>query len=83
MVRNSGGIEEGETFLEACKREASEEAGISQDSSMLELQSISTIHVPNITKDFIWRNDIGLVYEHCFGIDATKEKSNYPMSIIK
>ena len=50
---------------------------------MLELQSISTIHVPNITKDFIWRNDIGLVYEHCFGIDAAKEKSNYPMSIIK
>ena len=39
------GVEDGETFLEACKREANEEAGISCDTKDIELKSISTIPV--------------------------------------
>lgn len=69
----AGGVEEGETFLEACKREAYEEANIIS-SAVIELESISTIPVVNVTKNFIWGNDICLVYEHCFGIDATYDE---------
>ena len=49
----AGGVEDGETFLEACQREAYEEANISSDK-IIELHSISTIPVPNVTKKFLW-----------------------------
>ena len=69
----AGGVEEGETYLEACKREANEEAGISYAAKVIELKSISTMPVVNVTKEFIWGEETYLIYEHCFGIDATKE----------
>lgn len=69
----AGGVEEGETYLDACKREANEEAGISYDAKVIELKSISTMPVVNVTKDFAFGEDIYLIYEHCFGIDATNE----------
>ena len=69
----AGGVEEGETYLETCKREANEEAGISYDAKVIELKSISTMPVVNVTKDFIWGDETYLIYEHCFGIDATNE----------
>lgn len=69
----AGGVEDGETFLEACKREAYEEANISSKAKVTELQSISTIPVPNVTKEFLWGSDVYLIYEHAFGIDATDE----------
>ena len=70
----AGGVEEGETYLEACKREANEEANISYNAPVIELKSTSTIPVPNITKEFIWGEDIYLIEEHCFGIDASNEE---------
>jgi len=70
----AGGVEEGETFLEACKREANEEASISYNAKCVELESISTIPVVNVTKDFLWGEDTCLIYEHCFGIDVTNEE---------
>lgn len=69
----AGGVEEGETFLEACKREANEEAGISYNAPVIELKSISTMPVVNVTGSFLWGEDVYLIYEHCFGIDATNE----------
>lgn len=69
----AGGVEEGESYLEACKREANEEAGISYSVSVIELESISTMPVVNVTKDFLWGEDVCLIYEHCFGIDAQTE----------
>lgn len=68
----AGGVEEGETFSEACQREAYEEANISSNK-IIELKSISTIPVPNVTKEFLWGDDVYLIYEHAFGIDATDE----------
>lgn len=41
----AGGVEEGETYLEACKREANEEASISYNANVIELKSISTTPV--------------------------------------
>ena len=69
----AGGVEEGETYLEACKREANEEAGINCNAPVVELKSISTMPVVNVTKDFLWGENVYLIYEHCFGIDATNE----------
>lgn len=69
----AGGVEEGETFLEACKREANEETGISYEAPVIELASISTMPVVNVTDSFLWGEDVYLIYEHCFGIDATNE----------
>jgi len=69
----AGGVEEGESWLEACKREANEEANISYNADVIELKSISTMPVVNVVKDFIWGEDTYLIYEHCFGIDATNE----------
>jgi len=70
----AGGVEEGETYLEACKREANEEANISLDAPVIMLKSVSTMPVVNVTKDFLWGDSTYLIYEHCFGIDATDEE---------
>ena len=64
----AGGVDDDETYIEACKREANEEAGITDFSNVIELESICTMPVPNVTKEFIWGDDILLIYEHCFGI---------------
>ena len=70
----AGGVEEGETYLEACQREANEEAGISYNAKVIELKSISTMPVVNVTKNFLWGENVYLIHEHCFGIDATNEE---------
>ena len=69
----AGGVESGETWLEAAKREANEEAGISYEAKIIELESISTIPVLNVAKEFIWGEETYLIYEHCFGIDVENE----------
>lgn len=69
----AGGVEGEETFLEACKRESNEEAGISYNAPVVELQSMCTMPVINVTKEFLWGENVYLIYEHCFGIDATNE----------
>ena len=69
----AGGVEEKETYLEACKRESNEEANISYESKVIELESISTMPVVNVTKEFIWGDSVYLIYEHCYGIDATND----------
>lgn len=70
----AGGVEDDETFLEACQREAYEEAGISFDAPVIPLRSICTIPVAFVTKKFLWGKDTYLIYEHAFGIDATNKE---------
>ena len=50
----AGGVEENETYIEACQREAFEEAGITDFSNVIELESMCTIPVPNVTKKFLY-----------------------------
>ena len=65
----AGGVEdEDESYKDACIREANEEAGITDFTDLIELESVCTMPVPNVTKDFIWGEDVILIYEHCFGI---------------
>lgn len=48
----AGGVEEGEKFLKACKREGFEEAKISYNAPVVELKSMCTMAVVNVTKNF-------------------------------
>lgn len=64
----AGGVEEGETVLEACKREANEEAGIPYNKKYIELDSKSTIPVNFIHGDFYWGDDVYNAVEYCFGV---------------
>ncbi len=70
----AGGVEEGETLLEAARREAKEEANINLDAKVIPLESVSTMPVVNVTKNFLWGNDVLLIYEYAFGVDATNEE---------
>lgn len=70
----AGGVEEKETFKNACRREAFEEAGIRHDSKIIELESTTTIPVVNITGEFTWGEDTYLVWEHSFGIEVKEEQ---------
>ena len=68
----AGGVEEKETILEACKREANEEAGIPLEKEYIRLSSKSTIPVNFINGNFQWGNDIFNVTEYCFGVCVDK-----------
>ena len=71
----AGGVEEGETLLEAAiSLTANQEANISFDAKVIILESVSTMPVVNVTKNFLWGSDVLLIYEYTFGIDATNEK---------
>ena len=66
----SGGGEDAETPLEAAKREALEEGGIPQESKYLALDSTATIPVVGIAGELLWGDDVLVVPEHCFGVEA-------------
>lgn len=70
----SGGGEDSELPLEAAKREAFEEANISNDSNYISLESKTTIPVVNITGKFTWGKDLFVVPEYCFGVDASNQE---------
>jgi len=68
----AGGGEDGESPLEAARREAFEEAGIEQSSHFLELDSVATIPVVGIC-GFKWGADVLVVPEYCFGVKVEHE----------
>lgn len=68
----AGGGEEGETPIETATREAYEEAGISPKSKMIQLSSITSIPVVNIS-GFIWGEDVLVIPEFSFGVELTSK----------
>lgn len=71
-----GGGEEGETIIETAKRETFEESGISRDSKFIQLDTITTMPVIAITGEFSWGENVFVVKEYCFGVDATNQQIN-------
>ncbi len=65
----AGGGENKETPLEAARREAHEEAGISPELPFLALDSVSTIPVEHV-RGFLWGYDVLVIPQHCFGVDV-------------
>ena len=68
----AGGGEEGETPIETATREAYEEAGISPKSKMIQLSSVASIPVVNIS-GFIWGEDVLVIPEFSFGVGLTSK----------
>jgi dihydroneopterin triphosphate diphosphatase len=64
----AGGGEQGESPLQAARREAAEEAGLAEDAELTPLDSMVTIPVVDVTGDFRWGPDVLVVPEHAFGV---------------
>lgn len=64
----AGGGEEGEKPIEAAKREAHEETGISHKSKMVQLSSATCIPVVDVS-GFIWGEDVLVIPEFSFGVE--------------
>lgn len=64
----AGGGEQGESPLEAARRETAEEAGLPEDSQFTPLDSMITIPVVDVTGDFRWGPDVLVIPEHAFGV---------------
>lgn len=71
-----GGGENEETIIETAKRECFEEAGIKNTSKYIQLDTITTIPVIDITGKFFWGEDVFVIKEYCFGVDATGQEIN-------
>lgn len=68
----AGGGENDESALDAARRETAEEAGVPQDAEFVELDSVATIPVVNVTGDFRWGPDVLVIPERAFGVRCTK-----------
>ncbi|MFH1688214.1 MAG: NUDIX domain-containing protein [bacterium] len=65
----TGGGEDRETPLEAARREAHEEAGLSIDLGYRRLDSTSTVPA-DAFGDFIWGREVLVIPQYCFAVDA-------------
>ncbi|WP_379317787.1 NUDIX hydrolase [Paenibacillus puldeungensis] len=66
----AGGGEEGETILDAAKREAFEEAEIPTSCKYKKLDSSSMLPVIDVVSDFLWGLDTYVVPEYSFGVEV-------------
>lgn len=69
----SGGGEDSETPIEAARRESNEEANISYNAEYINLDSVCSIPVENVTGKFTWGEDVYVVKEYTFGVNVTNE----------
>ncbi|MGI8838851.1 MAG: NUDIX hydrolase [Pyrinomonadaceae bacterium] len=63
----AGGGEDGESPLEAARREAYEEAGIEASCDYIKLDTLTMIPVVNVS-GFLWGEDVLVIPEYCFGV---------------
>ena len=69
----AGGGENTEKPIEAAKREAFEEAGISPESEYIILDSCNTVPVEGVTGEFTWGEDIYVIPEYTFGVKCDSD----------
>lgn len=63
----AGGGESGESPLEAARREAAEEAGLTVQAEFIALDSMTTIPVVNVTGDLRWGDSLLVIPEYAYG----------------
>ncbi len=69
----AGGGEGEETPLEAARRESVEEAGIEPANAFVQLSSVCTIPVVNIS-GFQWGESVLVIPEYCFGVEIAEPR---------
>ncbi len=69
----SGGGEDGETPIEAMRREAYEEALLDKNLPYIRLSSITTIPAVNI-RGLIWGEEIVMIPEFTFGVEVSSKE---------
>lgn len=69
----AGGGENGESSLEAAKRETYEEAGIDPSNEYMRLDSYAMVPVANVC-GFRWGDDVLVIPEYCFGVKVDEEQ---------
>jgi len=69
----SGGGEDKETPLQAARREANEEGGLSLDTEFMQLESMATIPAPQAA-GMLWGPAVLVVPEYAFGADAAGQE---------
>jgi dATP pyrophosphohydrolase len=67
----AGGGEEGETVLQAARRESFEECCIPYESPYLQLDSVTPIPVYHFRGSHLWGEDVYVIPQYAFGVDAT------------
>jgi dihydroneopterin triphosphate diphosphatase len=65
-----GGGEDNEFHLTAARRETFEESGIPQDAEFIRLDSVTPIPVVYFTGDFDWGDDVYVIPQYAFGVNA-------------
>ena len=70
----AGGVEDfDKSVLDGAKREAYEEANLSNDLNYIALEEYTKIPVKNVVKDYIWGKDIFFVEEFAFAVNIGNE----------
>jgi dATP pyrophosphohydrolase len=64
----AGGGEDNETPLEAAKRETFEEAGLSQDSEFIQLDTMTSIRATGFRDSHLWGDQVYVIPQYCFGV---------------
>ena len=70
----AGGGEDGERPEQAARREAFEEAGISQDARLIRLDSTASIPAIHFADRHLWGNDVFVIPEFSFGVEVQSKK---------
>ncbi len=66
----AGGGEDGETPLDAARREADEEARLPLDLPVVELDTVQSVPVTEFRDSHLWGEDVYVIPQYSFGIQA-------------
>lgn len=70
----AGGGEDGEKPEQTARREAHEEAGISEDSRLIRLDSAASIPATRFDDHHLWGTDVYVIPEYSFGVEVKNEE---------
>ncbi|MQR94572.1 NUDIX hydrolase [Fictibacillus phosphorivorans] len=70
----AGGGENEENPEQTARREAFEETGLGEDCRLITLDAKASLPVEHVVGHFLWGEDVLVIPEHTFGIEATDQK---------